>query len=36
MPQLEQIYEKLPYDCNKEFRLWLTMAPFKEFPVNIM
>ena len=36
MPQLEQSYEKLQSAANKDFRLWLTTAPFKNFPVQIL
>ena len=36
MTKLEQIFETLDEDCHKDFRLLLTTAPFKLFPVTIL
>jgi dynein heavy chain len=36
MQQLETLFETIPESCNKEFRMWLTTAPSKVFPVTIL
>lgn len=36
MPKLEQLFESIPENCNKDFRMWLTTAPSKVFPVTIL
>lgn len=36
MPKLELIFENLQSNCNKDFRLWLTTTPFKNFPVSLL
>lgn len=36
MPKLENLFENIPESCNKDFRMWLTTAPSKVFPVTIL
>ena len=36
MPKLESLFENIPEGCNKDFRMWLTTAPSKVFPVTIL
>merc|ERR1719353_1881529 len=37
MPRLEMICDSLdPKKCHKEFRLWLTSYPSKDFPISIL
>jgi dynein heavy chain len=36
MPKLEQIFDQIDDSSNKDFRLLITTAPFKLFPVNIL
>jgi len=36
MPRLELISENIPETTNPEFRLWLTTAPSKVFPVSVL
>jgi hypothetical protein len=36
MPKLESIFEGISEHCNKDFRMWLTTAPSKVFPVTVL
>lgn len=36
MPRMEDWFENMPANIHKDFRLLLTLVPFKEFPVNIL
>ena len=36
MQSLEWHFENLGPNLHKDFRMWLTLVPFKEFPVSIL
>lgn len=36
MTKLEQLYENIGHKCHKDFRLWMSLSPFKEFPVQLL
>lgn len=36
MQTLEHHFENLGSDLHKDFRIWLSLVPFKEFPISIL